>query len=227
MSRIWIAAGALGVLGACSSGGTSPVFTAVKEIVMPSKDAAKPAAASTPVTRALIVQNGLAMVRARIAGEDISNILSATSLNGAYVTYVSAFRQSITMRGTLVTATRGLGGDLLAVRNDANDPVATPTPPRDWPQRISRDYRFPGVGPGGRVVPVTCSYTQAAATTVTIVEITYDVIPVTETCAGDTVSFANTYLADSKTGQIWQAREWVGNKVGYLNLDVLEPFTTD
>ncbi len=226
MRPVWIALGAVTLLGACSSSGTSPVFTAIKSVVLPSKEDTAPTGPRLEVTRERIVQNGLAMVRARIEGEEISNILSATSLNGNYVTYVSGFRQSITMLGTLVTATRGLGGDLLSVRNAPDDPVATPTKPADWPTRITRDYRFPGVGPAGTVVSVSCDLVPSAPTSITIVEITYNVTPFTETCAGDGVSFTNTYLAD-KTGQIWQTRQWVGDKVGYLNLEVLEPFTVD
>jgi len=226
MKPIWAALGALILLGGCSSGGTSPVFTAIKGVILPSKDEA-PKPAKTVITREMIKQNGLAMVRANIEGEDITNILSATSLNGEYVTYVSGFRQSVTMRGTLVTATRGLGGDLLSVRSDADDPVARLTPLKDWKTRLTRDYRFPGTGPAGTVVSVSCSLAKGTESRLTIVEVTYDVTEVTETCSGDGADFTNTYFADSKTGQIWKTRQWVGNKVGFLNIEVLEPFTLD
>lgn len=226
MRRFAIALGAVALLGACSSGGTSPVFTAIKEVVLPSKEEG-PIRPTGNLTRELIVKNGLAMVRANIEGEDIANILSATSLNGDYVTYVSGFRQSVTLRGTLVTATRGLGGDLLSVRSDADDPIARLTPFKDWKNILTRDYRFPGVGPAGTVISVSCQLSKGAATRLTIVELTYNVTPVTETCEGDGVTFTNTYFADSKTGQIWKTRQWVGEKVGFLNIEVLEPFTLD
>ena len=146
-------------------------------------------------------------------------------MNGQYVTYVSSFRQNVTMLGTLVTGTRGLGGDLLAVRNDASDPVAHLTPTSKWPSSLKRDYMFPGEGPAGVKVSVTCQLTRAANTTVTIVEMTYAVTPFTEVCEGDGVEFTNTYLAAPATGQIWQTKQWVGMARGYLNIDVLEPYT--
>ncbi|MEE9453328.1 MAG: YjbF family lipoprotein [Paracoccaceae bacterium] len=214
-------------LGACSSGGTSPVFSAIKGVILPSDEDEKPAKAPATITRARIEQSGLAIIRGRLEGEDITNILSATSLNGTYVTYVSAFKQTVTMNGSLVTATRGLGGDLLAVRNDANDPVAVLTPPKDWPTHLTRDYRFPADGPAGNVVTLDCALTRGGETEITIVELDYTVTAFSEVCSGKGVNFTNIYLADAKSGQIWQARQWVGEKLGYLNIEVLEPFTLD
>jgi len=225
MNRFLTALGIVTLLGACSSEGTSPVFSAVKDAIFKPK----PDAAATPVsglTRAKVTANGLAMVRANIEGEDVHSILTATSLNGSYVTYVSAFRQSITMLGNSITATRGLGGDLLSVQSAPNDPATVLIPPESWPSNLTREYRFPGIGPLGKRVSVQCSLTLGAASTITVVELGYDVTTFTETCAGDGVSFTNTYMAD-KTGQIWKTRQWVGEKVGYLNVEVLEPFTTD
>jgi len=214
-------------LGACSSGGTSPVFSAIKGVILPTAGDEKPAKAPATITRARIEESGLAIIRGRLEGENITNILSATSLNGTYVTYVSAFKQTVTMNGSLVTATRGLGGDLLAVRNDPHDPVAIITPPEDWPARLTRDYRFPADGPAGDIITVDCVLTRGGEKQITIVELTYSVTAFSEACRGDGVQFTNIYLADSKSGQIWQTRQWVGKTLGYLNIEVLEPFTLD
>ena len=228
MIRPILTLSALSILAACSSGGTSPVVTAIKGVILPPKTEDIPVAnAGSTLTREKIEQFGLALIRGRIEGEDISNLLTGTAVNDQYVTYVSAFRQNITMLGTLITGTRGMGGDLLAVRADANDPVAYATPTANWPSTLTRDYRFPGVGPAGKTVSVVCNLTRAADTTVTIVEVTYDVTPFTEACKGDGAEFTNTYLAQPDTGQIWQTLQWVGDKVGYVNVDVLEPYTTE
>lgn len=224
MTRTIFALCAASVLGACSSTGTSPVVSIVKEVILPSKVEENPATTST-LTRAKIEAFGLSLIRGRIEGEEVSNLLTGTAVNGQYVTYVSSFRQNVTMLGTLVTGTRGLGGDLLAVRNDASDPVAYLTPTSKWPSSLTRDYIFPGEGPAGVKVSVVCQLTRAANTTVTIVEATYAVTPFTEVCEGDGVQFTNTYLATPVTGQIWQTKQWIGAARGYLNIDVLEPYT--
>jgi len=228
MTRSVFAASALLLLGACSSGGTSPVINVIKEVILPSKpdEAPAPTGGST-LTREKIDQYGLALIRARIEGEDITNLLTGTALNGRYVTYISSYRQNITMLGTLVTGTRGLGGDLLAVRNDANDPIAVLTPASDWPTALTRDYRFPGVGPAGKTISVACNLTPSPATQITIVEVTYDVTPFTEVCKGDGVEFTNTYHTETDTGQIWRTLQWIGEKRGYINIDVLEPLTIE
>ncbi len=228
MIRPILALSALSILAACSSSGTSPVVTAIKGVVLPPKAEDIPVTnAGAKLTREKVEAFGLALIRGRIEGEDISNLLTGTAVNGQYVTYVSSFRQNITMLGSLVTGTRGMGGDLLAVRTDANDPVAHATPTTDWPSTLTRDYRFPGVGPEGTTVSVTCNLTHASETTVTIVEVTYDVTPFTEVCTGDGLTFTNTYLAQPDSGQIWQSLQWIGDKVGYVNIDVLEPYTSE
>lgn len=226
MIRQILAVSALVLLGACSSGGGNnmPIMSAIKDVILPSKDAGGPPQARAPLTRARIEANGLALVRAQIDGEEISNILSAKSLNGLYVTYVSAFQQTIAMKGTLITATRGLGGDLLAVADGRADPVANLTPPDNWPASISRSYRFPDDGPGGRLVSVDCNILRGSEIQITIVEITYDVTAMSETCSGEGEAFTNIHLVD-ETGQIWQTRQWIGSKLGYLNMEVLEPVT--
>jgi hypothetical protein len=228
MMRPILALSALSILVACSSSGTSPVVTVIKGVFLPPKAEDIPVKnAGSTLTREKIEAFGLALIRGRIEGEDISNLLTGTAVNDQYVTYVSSFRQNITMLGGLVTGTRGMGGDLLAVRADVNDPVAHATPTADWPSTLTRDYRFPGVGPAGKTVSVTCNLTRTADTTVTIVEVTYEVTPFTETCTGDGVEFTNTYLAQPDSGQIWQSLQWIGDKVGYVNIDVLEPYTSN
>ncbi len=228
MIRPILALSALTILAACSSAGTSPVVAVIKGVILPSKAEDIPVKnAGATLTREKIEKFGLSLIRGRIEGEDISNLLTGTAVNDQYVTYISSFRQNITMLGTLVTGTRGMGGDLLAVRNDLSDPVAYATPTANWPATLTRDYRFPGIGPAGNTISVTCNLTRAPDTTVTIVEVTYDVTPFTEVCSGDGAEFTNTYLVQPDTGQIWQSLQWIGDKVGYVNIDVLEPYTTE
>lgn len=222
---------AIALLAGCSSGGVNGgiMYRAIKDTLFSGGDDEAEAAATTAeagggLTRARIAETGLALIRANIDGEDGTNILSATSLNGTYVTYVSSFQQTISMKGTLVTATRGLGSDLISVANASNDPIANLTPTANWPNGYERSYRFGGDGPAGVVITVQCSLSQQAPMQVTIVEVTYDVTPFIESCQGDGVSFNNVHLAD-KDGQLWQTRQWVGEGLGILNIEVLEPLT--
>ncbi len=218
----------IALLSGCANGGVNGgfLFRAVKDTLFSPDETDTDAAPSNsaPLTRAFIEQTGLALIRANIDGETVTNVLSATSLNGAYVTYVSPFQQSISMKGTLITATRGLGSDLLSVSDDPSDPIANKTPLANWANSFSRSYRFTGDGPVGTVVNVQCSLAAQAPMEITIVEVTYDVTPMIETCRGEDLSFNNIHLVD-KDGQIWQTRQWVGEGLGILNIEVLEPLT--
>ena len=221
---------AVTLLAGCSSngGGGGIMFRAIKDTLFSGGDKETVQPAGTPssggLTRARIEESGLALIRANIDGDSATNVLSATSLNGGYVTYVSAFQQSISMKGTLITATRGLGSDLLSVADAPNDPIANMTPIANWAKSYERSYRFTGDGPAGRVITVQCALSSQAPMQVTIVEVTYDVTPFIESCRGDGVSFNNVHLAD-EDGQIWQSRQWVGEGLGILNIEVLEPLT--
>lgn len=214
------------LLGGCSSGGTSPVFSAIKGLVFSSDDEdSGTASGGGGLTREKIAASGLALIRAQLVGEEVTNILTATSLNGGYVTYVSAFQQTITTKGNLITATRGLGGDLISVVDFAGDPVTNFTPPANWPSQVRRDYHFPGDGPAGVVISITCDIARGQDSQITIVEVTYDVTRMTESCATDEgTQFDNVYLVD-KDGLVWEALQWTGPARGFINIEVLEPLT--
>ncbi len=227
MIRAFTAVCILILLGGCSSGGTSPVFKAIKGLVFSSGDEGAGAVTNGGggLTREKITASGLALIRAQLDGEEVTNILTATSLNEGYVTYVSAFQQTITIKGNLVTATRGLGGDLISVAEFAGDPVVNFTPPADWPSQVRRDYRFPGDGPAGIVISVTCETARGQDSQITIVEVTYDVTKMIENCTTkDGTKFTNVYLVD-KDGLVWESLQWTGPARGFINIEVLEPLT--
>lgn len=220
----------ISLLAGCANGGIGGggiLFRAIKDTVFSGGGDEEAAPATTTgggLTRARIEETGLALIRANIDGDTAANVLSATSLNSGYVTYVSAHQQTISMKSTLITATRGLGSDLLSVASAPNDPIANLTPIANWASGYERSYRFTGDGPAGTVITVQCSIASQAPMQITIVEVTYDVTPFVESCQGDGVSFNNVHLADD-SGQIWQTRQWVGVGLGILNIEVLEPLT--
>ncbi len=225
MIRKLLSASALVLAAACSSGGPSPIVTVVKSVVLPSKDEAETKAAPAPITRERIVKNGLAMIRARLETDEKASILTAFSVNNGYVTFANSTRQSINLRGGLITATRGIGQDLLSVIHSANDPVATQTLPDLWPESYRRGYRFAGKGPEGDVLTFACNVRRLPATTIEIVEISYDTVEFRESCVAPDRSFTNTYFAEVETGQIWKSRQWVGAELGYISLEIFEPYT--
>ncbi len=216
-------------LAACSSGqGVSPltkaIFSKVTSVVGVGTDDA-PAAAPRRMTRASITASGLAMLRAKVGEGTSPQTLAAVTDNGGYITYASQLRQSLTMRGTLVTATRGIERDLLSTQIFPGDPIAFMTKPANWPKSVRRVYHLPGNTPEGQLVDVTCAFLFGDTGEHTIVEVTYPVIQVLESCQGDGFGFENAHLVDTRTGQLWRTRQWIGFQSAHVLIDVLEPYT--
>lgn len=212
-------------LGACTSGGgETPVIKGIWERVKDARAArdAPPVGKRSP-TRAQIEEFDLAVVQMNLAGEDAWPILFARSVNGPYATYAGQFPQSITLRESQVTATRGMGTDLISATSSGDDPLKVITPPDDWPGSVSRVYRFAGAGPEGRVERYDCVLQRAGPATIALAGTPFDVIGFAETCRGADGQFQNLYAADAKTGRVWQSVQYVGSAMPMMTLEVLEP----
>ncbi len=230
-----LALGALALataLSGCSSAGnTNPIFSAVWQKVKPgtrqeAAAAAAQAAARPPivVTFEKIKDTGLAIIRARV-GEDTRGVmLYGRAVNGGYVTFASQLQQTMTLQGSLITASRAIGYDMLSVRTDAGDPVTVPTPPEAWRESVTRDYRFTGDTPGGRLISVTCRFSKGPAFELELLDKTFDTTIMLSRCAGDGQNFTNVHLVQ-EGGQILRSAQWLGPDQGMVEIDILEPFT--
>ena len=214
----------LGLAGCTSGGGETPMIKGVWERVKAARAAkdAPPSVKRSP-TRDQIEEYDLALVQMNLAGEDAWPVLFARTANGPYVTYAGQFPQSLTLRESQVTATRGMGTDLISASSSANDPLKVLTPPDDWPPAVSREYRFAGSGPEGRIERYDCTLQRAGPATIALAGTPFDVIGFAETCRGADRQFQNLYAADAKTGRVWQSVQYVGASMPMLTLEVLEP----
>lgn len=222
------------LLAGCSSGGgTNPIVSAVWQKIKPGNRAAARALEAEQSERTPIVltfekikETGLAIIRARVGDDTRGVLLYARSLNDDYVTYASQLQQTLTLRGSLITASRAIAHDLLAVRSDDNDPVAVPTEPDDWPSQVTRDYHIAGDGPSGTVISVVCRLSSGPKFELELLDATFDTRIMQDRCEGDGVAFTNIHLVD-EDGQIWRSAQWLGPDQGMVEIDILEPFTID
>jgi Group 4 capsule polysaccharide lipoprotein gfcB, YjbF len=227
--RRWFAIALVLGLAACSSGqGASPLTKAIYAKVTTTigiGDEPEPTAPPRQMTRADIEKSGLAMLRAKVGEGTQPQTLVAQTDNGGYVTFASQLRQSLTLKGALVTATRGIERDLLSTQVFPGDPVAFLTPVENWPESVRRVYYLPGNSPEGEKVEVICSFLKGDVGEHTIVQVTYPVVQMLESCQGDGFGFENAHLVDTRTGAIWRTRQWIGFQSAYVLIDVLEPYT--
>lgn len=213
------------LLAACSDEGLNPIVGAVVEEVNPLDEGAPQAAPkSTPVTRAAINRADVATIRARLVEDASPTYMSAASDNGGYVTYASSLRQTLTLRGAQVTASRGLGFDLLSATSSQPDPLVRPIPPGQWPAAVSRSYEFPDWAPGGRVETYSCRYERGAVRDIVILDEPHRGVEISEYCSGPAGSFENLHLVDA-SGAVWRSLQWLGPRQGLVDVEIVLPYT--
>lgn len=217
------------LLASCSSSDrdkptvAKAVWERIKDIRKDESDAA-PSGKATP-TRQQITEYNVAMIQMNLNGEGIFPIMLPTHRNGPYVVYGNKFRQSLTLRESQITGTRGFGTDLISASSSNNDPLKVLTPPGRWPEGVEREYRFGGGGPSGRIEQYSCKFAQGGAATIELAGTPINVIGIAEVCSGTDGQIQNLYAADAITGRVWQSQQYVGRSMPAINLDILEPLT--
>lgn len=184
--------------------------------------AAKP---QRQVTRADIERANVAAILGRVESDKQGTVLYATADNGGYVTYVSPLMQQVTLKGAEITGTRGLGTDLLSGWSSPGDPLVRAIPPARWPRQVERVYEFPGEGPQGRIERYDCRFEPGKAAEMVILQVRYTGVEISETCTGPAGTFENLHFVDGASGAVRRSLQWIGPKMGHLDMQVLEPYT--
>lgn len=177
------------------------------------------------VTRSDIERANVAAILARLESDPRGTVLYATADNRGFVTYVSPLMQQVTLKGAEVTGTRGLGTDLLSSWSSSNDPLVRATPPGAWPARVDRTFELPGAGPQGRVERYSCTFERGAVSEMVILQVRYSGLEITETCTGLDGRFENLHFVDPTSGAVRRSLQWIGPKMGHIDMQVLEPYT--
>lgn len=215
---------ALGLLAGCGSQKDPVLSEAMGALagMWRTEPASKP---QREVTRADIERADVAAVLARLESDTRGTVLYASADNGGQVTYVSPLLQQVTLKGVEVTGTRGLGTDLLSGWSSGNDPLVRPTPLGAWPAQVDRVYEFPAESPQGRVERYRCTFERGGTSEMVILQVRYSGVQMSESCTGSYGSFENLHFVDPATGTVWRSLQWIGPKMGHMDLQVLEPYT--
>lgn len=154
------------------------------------------------------VTTPLLLVRVEKTGATGTMALAAGSPDSR--TWLSADGISITTRGGLLAATRGFGGDLLSAE----------TAPLAAALRADRGHYSRAVEhlDGENLVREThldCEVTSGGRTAIEVVEKTYRVRLLTETCRSGTDTLTSQFWIDG-SGQVRQSRQWVSKAIGMV-----------
>ena len=183
-----------------------------------------------PITRARLAELGITerFLLVRLETGATAGLVPAAANRGRLV-WTTEDDVSLTGRGGIVVATRGLGGDLLSAESDALLPALAQGRPAAYRRTLRR---LDGLG---RILvqPYDCRLTTGPRETVVVLGRAHPTLRSTERCESLAAApegtprslapepFVNVYNVGD--GTIWTSRQYVGPAVGYLELErVLE-----
>lgn len=167
--------------------------------------------AAPQLTRAAIDASPVPLVHARILSRGAEATLAPVAVNGGDETWMSGDPITLTLRGGLLIATRGLGEDMMS----ASAPDAA-TVTRGTGQTSRSFFHLDGENHTVRQ-NFACFLSGNGQQQVVVFERTYETRYITETCSGNNAGFTNEYWVDS-AGNILKSRQWVSPSVGKLEL---------
>ena len=213
-------------LAGCSGGTEGPgtqieVFQRAGELVLQSRKPPPPE--RPPLTRAALDELDGSFMEATVERLDLLAYLfvNAEPVDagpGPLVVWRTDDDITLTMRGGVLVATRGLGGDILS-----SDTLQAPGRPGPAPG-IGERRIFQRVG-GNRVQTLTlaCEVTDLGPETIVIVERAHSTRHLREDCQNSDGRVVNDYWVSDADGLVWQSRQWAGSQVGYMFFRQLTP----
>lgn len=142
------------------------------------------------------------------------------STPGQVTVWLTEDAVTLAMRNGVLTATRGLRNDMLSssalVRETggAMGPAGGATG--------ARRYEFAALDNRSQVFTLACTVSDLGLETIEIIELTYQTRHLQERCesgpGGESGVVVNDYWVDSRSGHLWQSRQWAGPTTGYLRI---------
>lgn len=224
------------VLSACSRGGDQAplqleVVQAVSEQIKTRRAARQAPTERPPLTRAGLNEIRDPFIEVTLEDSGIFAYLAQLERRqddhpGTVVIWRSEDNVTLSLRQGVLVASRGLGNDILSA--SAQDPTQAS------PDTYARRYDIRGLDNGRWRLSMACRRDDLGPDPITIVERRYPTRLIRESCqparsvqtgpqsdrqsgqhSGEIV---NHYWVDSRTGRIWQSRQWAGPAAGYLRI---------
>lgn len=210
----------LTLLGACAKGPEKApleveIFSTIREQIALRR---APKADRPPLTRALLDTIDSPYIEVTLEASDVFAYLQPQLVRGddgpgEVVHWVTEDKVSVTLRDGIVIATRGLRGDLLSSSTLARSGGAQG--PEGRGSRLF-DLRFGDHE--SKTLEMACEVVDLGAENLEIVELTYATHHLQERCEGAGGRIANDFWVDTRTGRVWQSRQWVGPLNGYIRI---------
>lgn len=171
--------------------------------------------------RAALEAQGQPALYATLPALGTAALMRPSGRNGDVVTWRTPDRVSVSLHAGVVTATRGLGPDLMSAettraRAALAEATAGAPPGAGYP-------RIHGYLDGEHRVQFRSFFCQVRGRDRAVIEIlgaSREVIRITESCSDPDLAFTNTHWRGAD-GISWKSRQWVGPDLGYLHTERL------
>lgn len=215
--RLISAALVLALLSACGSEkpGASPLVQALGVVAKTSlkrgkvQDEVGGGKAQTPATRADLEALGTPILQVAVPARSIAALLSPSDVKGNVVTWSSQDGMTFTLRDGILIQTRGLGPDLMSAQAPSVAQLLTDGGTHE------RAYYFLGPDDQPMRRKYECTVAIAGRETMEILERSYSVTHVVETCSRPQGSMKNEYWIDGST--VRRAHELLSGGAGYVD----------
>jgi hypothetical protein len=160
------------------------------------------------------------LILAQIEKAGLLTALGETGRNGAVRTYATSNEQTLVLRNGLLTATRGLGDDLMSAKTDAAAGLIL----RRQAGTVDRVYRYLDGEGIERPLPMACSVTTGPAKSFDFAGRHYDTLQLDESCqaTSTTLTVSNSYWVTAD-GTVALSRQWIGPALGHVTIQLVRP----
>lgn len=144
-----------------------------------------------------------------------TQLVKQDSTPGTLTVWVTEDAVTLAMREGVLTATRGLRNDMLSASALVTGSGSAQGPAGSGLRR----YEFAALDNRSEVFSMACTILDLGPETIEIIGLRYQTRHLQERCetgAGGVV--VNDYWIDSRSGHMWQSRQWAGPTTGYLRI---------
>lgn len=215
------------VLAACSGGPQdAPLEVEIMQVVgQQVKQRLKRQPERPPVTRALLDSLDETYIEVTIENDGQRaylqpQLVKQDSTPGQVTVWLTEDAVTLAMRNGVLTATRGLRNDMLSASALVHETGGAMGPAGG--ATGARRYEFAALDNRSQVFTLACTVSDLGLETIEIIELTYQTRHLQERCesgpGGESGVVVNDYWVDSRSGHLWQSRQWAGPTTGYLRI---------
>lgn len=169
-----------------------------------------------PVSRALVADFPDPLLYAQIPARGADGLLGMIARNGDAVTWATPDQITLTLKGGMVVATRGLGDDLMS----AQVPDVAALADAGGGRALRRHFHIAG-DEGRRREDFRCAIAVTGPETIEVLERRHETLHLTETCADPATPGAPVFVNEhwiEPGGLMRRSRQWLGAAIGHIEL---------